>query len=175
MTTPAAATGSTPILPPRPNLGPEPWPEPAWPAGWIAGAVIAAALILVAAWWSRRRRRRRRARPNPPEASGAIGSPATPEGRLVALAEAARAALIVHFGDHWVAKTTEEVVAAPALAADVGPERVARLAELLRAADRAKFAGAADEDGQGEGWDAWVADFAAALAAAGATSRIKGK
>lgn len=162
------------LVPPRPNLGPEPWPESGLPWIWITALAIATAMVVAWIWWRLRRR------------PGAVGAASTlpshaipasnpnPEG-VVALAETARAALVSRFGSPWRARTTEEVATDPGLAETFGPETVERLVSLLRAADRSKFAA----DGSGpqrdedtEAWALWVASF---VAAAGARSMIKGK
>jgi hypothetical protein len=89
---------------------------------------------------------------------------------MAALAERAREALAARFGPAWKARTTEEVAGSAELAAELGPETLARLVAFLQDADRAKFAGAADH---GPEWYEWVAAFAAGPA--GASSRINGR
>lgn len=161
------------LVPPRPNLGPEPWPEgTGWPglAGW-AGAGLA--LVLALAIWSRRRRRSRK---GAPETSGPIALPGevdpTPRQRLIASSEVVRGALIGAFGPAWASKTTEEIAEEPGLAGRFDPPEVERLLAFLRLADRVKFAEA--EPGTADDWEDWAGAFLSSMGA-GTTSRINGK
>lgn len=130
-------------LPPRPNLGPEPWPESDrgfWPlivAGLLGMLVIATAVFIRA-----RRRKRRQGRPAPVPGPAPMEpeAPATPRDRLVRAADVIRAALVQRHGPAWAAKTTEEIAAEPAMADWLGPERAAAVNRLLAQADLAKFA-----------------------------------
>jgi LPXTG-motif cell wall-anchored protein len=160
------ANAATPVLPPRPNLGPEPWPEPAWPSSTIATLAIGLLVLGLLGWglWRRRRRETPRGEPATREST----PPAPP---MIAWSEAIRAALVARFGPSWAAKTTEEILDDPDLVAILSTEHRQRLTRFLHEADRAKFAGETD---QGEDWSAWVADFSATIVAAGTTSRIKG-
>jgi hypothetical protein len=174
---PPASAGA--LVPPRPNLGPEPLePEP---SAWPALACLGLALVLAAlAWWRwAGRLKKRRAVP-----VGADGEPAPLDGdaasprlRMVALSAAVREALATRFDETWRAKTTEEVAESPDLARAIGAEEAERLVAFLRAADRVKFAPEIPEESpalQREAVDAWV-PWASAFIAAGASSKIRGK
>ncbi len=167
---------SPPIVLPRPNLGPEPWPSaPIWP--WVVGVGLGIALGVMLLLM----RRRRRARPKvetpslPVEVNGAVSTVAESVDRV-------RSALVRAFGTTWRARTTEEVAASPDLEARFGVEVAGRVVDYLRAVDRARFS--ADPAGPSDelGW--WAARFAEEVAAAPAsgsdsaakaTSRINGK
>lgn len=156
--------------PPRPNLGPEPWPEsPRWPVGVASGGVLVAMGVMGALWWRRRKRAGALATSSQMKAGEAEESPVQ---RLVGSSELVRAALIGAFGPSWGSRTTEEIAHEPALLARVEPAEVERLVSLLRAADRVKFAGR--EPDPAEDWGPWAASFVASLAA-GATSSKSGK
>jgi hypothetical protein len=179
MTPGLASSPIRPLLPPRPNLGPEPLSSP-WPSADAGLAVIAGVILLALLMvWLVRRHWRRPASPVP---SLAISDePLTPRQRLIQTADRLRAALVARFGPSWAAKTTEEIATEPALADLLGAERLAPLLELLRAADRAKFASEPQLPDPGlqpptPNHD-WVDKLLAVLtaAAAGANSRIKGK
>lgn len=167
---PPAEPPGTPLLPPRPNLGPEPWSDPPGPGPLELGAAVAlavgvaaAAVVLIQA--RRRWRSEAGARPGPSailEAAEAEGL--TDADRLLRRAEALREALISAFGPSWAARTTEEVAAAPVLAERLGPEGAARVVALLGAADRAKFAGIADDQG-GPEESSWLGEAIASLSA----------
>ncbi len=122
------------LVPPRPNLGPEPLePGPAWPF-WLA---LIAAILLAAGFISRRRRRR-------VHPSSAIEASVEPVGSsseiLIGWADRARDVLAERFGPARRASTTEELADDAGLVEQLGPELTADLLALLRAADRAKFA-----------------------------------
>ena len=143
---------SSPIVLPRPNLGPEPWPDPPlWP--WL----VAAGVLI----------RGRLARPSPPEATArqegrGRRSPARSRDRrprcAPELTDRVRSALVRAFGPGWRARTTEEVAASPDLAARFGEEVAGRVVDYLRAVDRAKFS--ADPAGPPDELDWWAARFA---------------
>jgi hypothetical protein len=165
-------TSAETLVPPRPNLGPEPWPEPSrWSdaAGWWGASLALILLILLALW--RRRRRGRSARPIEPP-SPSIDPDGPPRQRLIASSEVIRGALIGAFGPAWGSKTTEEIGDDPSLGERIGAAEVERLVAFLRLADRAKFASSEPESP--DDWEAWSAGFVEGLAA-GATSRSIGK
>jgi hypothetical protein len=180
--TPSAAAPG-PILPPRPNLGPEPMDEPVSVVAAAAALGGVAALAGLLAWWTWRRRAAARARRSAKASAPAWVDPNSlpPRGRMLQWSEMVRRALIDRFGPPWAAKTTEEIAADPDLAGVLGAERSEELIRFLRAADLAKFAGPERNGGeyspdQGEDWDGWVSAFVAATAVeAGARSRIKGR
>lgn len=127
------------LVPPRPNLGPEPWSEPT-PIEWYIGLGVLLAILLGGSLvWRRRARNRARraarslaARSAPPDTS--------PRGRLVALSHSIRDTLANQFGTAWRAKTNEELAAEPRLRESLGNERLEELIQFLVAIDHLKFA-----------------------------------
>jgi hypothetical protein len=125
------------LVPPRPNLGPEPWTtSPPLNPSWMLLA-IPTAVVFVWAFWKLLRRslarpRQDRAAPDEPDV--------TPRGRLVALSMSTKNALAARFGATWRAKTTEELATEPTLAEVLGPEPLRELIEFLDRIDRLKFA-----------------------------------
>jgi hypothetical protein len=108
------------------------------------------------------------ARPVPPPSSSET---------LIELTCAVRAALAARFGEHWQAKTTEEVAADPALVAAFDAPTVELLVALLRRSDLVKFAGTSSlvnevDSTEVDQWARWVDGFASR---AGARSTINGK
>jgi hypothetical protein len=170
----------TVLVPPRPNLGPEPMPEdrfitPRLLAWLLASWIIDVVLLL---WFWRRLRRRgalRRVRPR-----RSTAAPPTLQTQTIAWSRAVREALAARFGPSWCAKTTEEIAAEPALAERLGAEPAARLVAFLAEADRAKFADTADlGPPEPPSYFAWLDELLVALRAdagptAGARSRISG-
>ena len=180
---PAGETESSILVPPRPNLGPEPLTEP---SGGISIAVLSLApLALLAAlgvWrYTRRRRKGRPASQVRPElADGNVNEAETlPGARLLALADRARTLLIERFGDGWRAKTTEEIAGDPRFSATFDPGDAAMLLGLLRRADVEKFSQHRDAGDQGDlmslldTWESLLRDRFEAEA--GARSTINGK
>lgn len=177
MTQPGSA--DEPLLPPRPNLGPEPWQAS---NGIDFGDTVVLALIVLILVsvallaWRRRHRSHRRATTKTP---GLIleSESLTPADRLVARAEAVREGLIAAFGPGWAARTTEEVAAAPELSHRIGADRASQVVALLTEADRAKFAGgeASLTQGETEEADRWVVEVVEALSATGASSTTNGR
>jgi hypothetical protein len=158
------------LVPPRPNLGPEDWPAPRWPS-WVAAgtAILVASLVVVAVW---ARTRRRISRGTPPAIPVPTPAPSNDHERLAAWAELARGRLIDRFGAPWVAKTTEEIEGDRQLSEAVGAATIEKLLELLRAADRAKFAEIVE---QGADWSSWVDAFLTDAPHAGAISTTNGR
>jgi hypothetical protein len=129
--------GGKTLVPPRPNLGPEPWPgSSSLETVWL---FLGIAILAVAAWLlSRivlRRLRRSRHGAAPPEPHDG-----SPRGRLVALSTSAKSSLASRFGPAWRAKTTQELATESALRELLGPEKLAELIEFLDRIDRLKFA-----------------------------------
>jgi hypothetical protein len=125
------------LVPPRPNLGPEPWPTgPPWGAMFVA-AVLGLAMIIALLFARLLGRRRPGAR-----VGGAPASPAevTPRDQMVALSAAIRQALSDKLGPSWRAKTTEEVAIDPLLENLLGREHLGELSRFLDRVDRLKFA-----------------------------------
>ena len=169
---PAAA-----LVPPRPNPGPELIEGPAaWP--WTIALAAAGFVLGLVAWAVILRRRRGRRQRSFEVASPAAPTEAlSPSEAVIMLAIRARESLNTRLGEHWRARTTEEVAADPALAGAFGATTVERLVALLRRADLIKFARpdasttVVDRD-EVDQWAAWVEGFAAS---AGASSTISGK
>jgi hypothetical protein len=171
------------LVPPRPNLGPEPLPRrlDVLELTLIVGAAATGLVGLILASRRVRRDHRREAEPGRPRLPE--GPFATRREQMAGWSKAVREALSRRHGEHWRARTTEEIAADPALAGSLGPEAAARLVAFLVESDRAKFddreglqsplAG----DGTGPGLDLdWLGEFvAAAVPAAGARSRTTGK
>ncbi|AMV39945.1 hypothetical protein [Planctomyces sp. SH-PL62] len=160
---PDPTTGATGLVPPRPNLGPEPWRDenaPTSPLAWIATATVAALLV---AWIMRRRRR----------GAGSIATASSaevddsPEGRLVALGDRLRAVLASRLGPSLRARTTEEIAGDPRLAERLDGEDLDRLVAILGAGDRVKFARRGVAEGLLERlpeWTAWAGSLDGRLA-----------
>ncbi len=168
------------LVPPQPNLGPEPLPEP----GSVVHALLA--LVFVIAGLSqlglilrllRKLRNRRRLRALRVEQARPAAVPGSLRDQIIARSQEVRAALAARFGPSWRAMTTEEIAAGPALADHLGPDRAARLIAFLGAADRAKFAGEDDSEPPLPSSDSTEVDelLSALRAEAGARSRINGK
>lgn len=148
-------TGARGLVPPRPNLGPEPWPEDSAPSSIIGLTIPGLVAVLMLAWWWRRARRSRPRRPGPEvEAAPAPEPDPSPRTRLIASAEAVRSAIVATHGPAWASKTTEELADEPGLVERLGADRASRLVELFRASDRAKFAG--EDPERVEDWEAWA-------------------
>jgi hypothetical protein len=162
----------SPIVPPRPNLGPEPWPDPpTWP--WIVSGLV---IVMVSLLVLRFRRKRRKARADMLPTTEATDSVEV----STELPDRVRGALVRAFGPGWRARTTEEVAASPVLVERFGEEVAGRVVAYLRAIDRSKFSH--DSAGPPEELDWWASRFAeevetgaTAPEAAGATSRINGR
>ena len=174
----AQAMTATPLVPPRPNLGPEPMHSPASHLGTLLG--LAAATIILGALIVRLMRRSRKKRTQisvsdrTTDSKPALSS--DPRIRLIIFAEMLRNALVERFGPHWAAKTTQEILAETQLDALLGSERLEQLAHVLREGDRAKFSWKLCEATQGEDLEPLVRALVDEITrAAGATSMIKGK
>jgi hypothetical protein len=163
------------LIPPQPNLGPEPWSntpslDPVWP-------VVAAVFAIIAAWLAWRIGRRRRIRsPEGPVSPHALDE--SPRGRLVALSASAKTALATRFGSAWRAKTTEELAVEPSLAELLGPEMLRELIDFLDRIDRLKFAPhRANRAPQSleEELAAWNPRVAGLIGKIGAGSRVNGR
>lgn len=117
-------------LPPRPNLGPEPWHEPPM-IPWIIGglAILAGALSLVAA---------RRARRAPPVDRPQTAEPAAPVG-LIETAQRLRDVLAGEFGNTWHSKTTEEILGDSEMRGRLSDELILDLERVFALADGVKF------------------------------------
>jgi hypothetical protein len=174
--------GRDPVLvPPRPNFGPEPWPEPTWTTlsiGVVTGAALILLAVLVVAFWGITRRNRRSTLA---ESSQALAESLSSQ-RPIQLAETIRKALADQFGPTWFTKTTQEIAQASELACLLTSERAREVVALLRLADRAKFAATAHQPGNEElapYSEVWLAETLSALArrsrSVGASSIRTGK
>lgn len=126
------------LVPPRPNLGPEPWRETALMPR-LPLAMAAAVVVLLAAWYWRRRGlfRARRAGPTAGDAATADRGP---RERLLDLSETLRDALTTELGLSFRARTTEELSGDEQLAQLLGEEGFRDLLQFLDRIDRVKFA-----------------------------------
>jgi hypothetical protein len=130
-------------LPPRPNPGPEPWPESGWPSAWWL--MLGLPVIALASWRFRRARmisKNLHASVAQPDEGHEADSPAE---KLVQLTERLREVLVVRFGANWAALTTEEIERT--LPSKEFAIPVDSIAKLFRAADRVKFGHQAVEEG----------------------------
>ncbi len=98
---------------------------------------------------------------------------------MASISAVVRSALAARFGPSWIARTTEEIAADPALAGTFGDDTARRVVRFLSEADRAKFddrEGLQPPEPAPEGADRfdWLGDFVIA-ASAGASSTINGK
>ena len=126
------------IVPPRPNLGPEPWSEPnPFSLYFVLGATLAALFVL---WFGWRRLGRFRAERPVSNLSSQNPRDTSPHGRLVALSQTLRNALASQFGPEWRAKTNEELSAEPRLAELLGHDQLQELIHILNDIDLLKFA-----------------------------------
>ncbi len=127
------------LIPPQPNLGPEPWRDPP-PASRLLLALAFVSIGLLLAGWLWRRRRSLRAR-RPRLAIGELSeADAGPRGQLVGLSETIRDALTAQFGNSFRAKTTEELSADERLIVLLGDDGFRELMQFLDRIDRLKFA-----------------------------------
>jgi hypothetical protein len=132
---PAAARA---LVPPRPNLGPEPWSEPdPFALFYVLGATAAALFILWLGW---RRHGRFRVSRVVSGLSSQNPRDTSPHGRLVALSQSFRTVLASQFGPAWRAKTNEELSAEPRLAELLGGDQLQELIQILNDIDLLKFA-----------------------------------
>jgi hypothetical protein len=147
------------LLPPRPNLGPEPLPDSGLLPPHFIGVILAglaAVLILVG---RRRIRRRRSTRPHHAGGGAAPAGPPSARDRLIALSPSIRSALTRRFGSSCLAKTTEELASDDRIGEILGQPDFEHLIGILTAIDRLKFSVSArsDEDGSSvtEHLEAW--------------------
>jgi hypothetical protein len=132
---PASARG---LVPPRPNLGPEPWSE-SQPIPFLFVAVgILICLLVVSLAWRRLGRRWVGAPPRDLPKQGPLD--ASPKGRLVAHSDSIRDVLASQFGNTWRAKTIEELSLEARLTQVLGRDQLDELIRFLDQVDRLKFA-----------------------------------
>ena len=134
--TPAQTKSLT--LPPRPNLGPEPWSRPNPAPGLVASfgfALLIFGFLVLRIARGRRRRRTKTLLVIVEKKTGADSAP---------WSERVRELLAARFGPSWNAKTSEELLDAAELVSLLDSERLERLTRLMLSADRARFASIAD-------------------------------
>lgn len=166
------AETSPPILPPRPNPGPEPWPLAERPSAWWLLAFVVVCLLL--AWLYLRRKKH--APFGAPVAVASENAPAaTGCERLIGLVEHVRETMARQLGPSWYAMTTEEIAAALRGMDGIEPNLTDRTRACLALADRAKFAGGEITDDHLAEVESWVADFLVFLDSAGARSSHIGR
>ena len=129
------------LVPPRPNLGPEPWSETQpTPVVYVALLlpllVILSCAILYGSW--RRRRIGRAKEKQPPLRDEQLD--ASPRAQLIGLSGTLRAALTDRFGISYRARTVEELSADGALGELLGAQFLEHLIDFLDQADELKFA-----------------------------------
>lgn len=138
---PTPARASAPLLPPRPNRGPEPWRAVSRPGSWVWPVFAVGGMLVLGAIVLRARARSRSGQaPAGPESLESLEL----RDRPAAAASMIRRALVTRFGASWAALTTEEIAAAPDLEPAIGPDRAKELLSILARADRSKFSGAVD-------------------------------
>ena len=154
------------LIPPRPNLGPEPWPDQSsWairPTSWVLAFTLVFFLLFML-WWRRRRRSTGKRAGSVVSAGSSIELDPSPRQRLIESSEKVREALMDEFGTSWRSRTTEEIIDDSRLTDRLGPEEVDRLVQFLRLSDRAKFA--VDEPETLEDWPTWADAFVEGLGA----------
>jgi hypothetical protein len=125
------------LIPPRPNLGPEPWTKaPALDPLWLLTIIPVAGLVI----WALGKRLRRGFSRAGKKSATSLQPDTTPRGRLVALSMSTKNALAARFGSNWRAKTTQELAIEPMLAELLGSETLGELITFLDRIDRLKFA-----------------------------------
>jgi hypothetical protein len=158
------------LVPPRPNLGPEPWSEAHSSTYLVLEIGLVLAALLLAAYRFLRRRRASRRRPFLPQ-NHLVAPDDSPGSQLLNLAGQIREALATRLGPSMRARTTEEIAADPQLREALGDKHFDPSIQFLAMADRWKFA-PAPENGREKilhdelpGWEAWHRSFLAELPA----------
>ena len=128
------------LVPPRPNLGPEPWHDPLPLSRVLPVFLILVFVLLVPVLWRRHRRSAARTRQDQHAAGGLADSNPTPRDRLVSLSASIREALTVPFGTACRAMTTEELATDGRLEELLGDRDLRELIRFLDQVDRLKFA-----------------------------------
>ena len=179
--TPAGETQSTILVPPRPNLGPEPLTEPSGGISIVLFYLAFLALLAALGVWRyvqwQRKFRPESQGPREHAEGSSNDAESLPGVRLLALADRARTLLIERFGDAWRAKTTEEIAGDPRFSAMFDAGEAAMFLDLLRRSDVEKFSQHRDAGDQGDlislldTWESLLRD----RLEAGARSTINGK
>ena len=166
---PGPKPAAHPILPPRPNLGPELLPDaPAVSLIWaIVVCSIAAIVFMIVALRLRAIRKRRRLQME------SVNDPANLSARIRA-AEVVRRALIGRFGEEYAARTTEELREDGTVVEQLGTKSHAEVVALLGAADLEKFGAKIDPDVDEVALDQRVSSLLDSIRA-GARSRRSGR
>ena len=161
----------SPILPPRPNLGPEPWPVSDDSALWWLLSAVPVGLFV--AWWCVRRRQ---VAETGKQAAPRINSAAvTASDSLIHLTDQVREAMSRHLGSSWGAMTTEEIAIELPRIEGIDPSLCSRTIVYLLAADSAKFAGGEILSDRFAEAELWAAELLSALSKAGARSSQSGR
>ncbi len=126
------------LVPPRPNLGPEPWSET--PPSWTAYFGLALLFVLSCAALYSVRRHRRNARGKGEKRQVFERPDATPRERLIGLSGSLRVALTDRFGASYRARTIEELAADGQVGELLGGEPFDQLIRFLDQIDQLKFA-----------------------------------
>jgi hypothetical protein len=129
----------TPLVPPRPNLGPEPLSDPAIFSPLALMVILAGLAIAAALFWNRRNRKRRSSTPDQNNGAADSEEPPSVRDRLIALSPTIRSALTGRFGPSCLAKTTEELASDDRIGEILGQADFERLIGILNAIDRLKF------------------------------------
>ncbi len=128
------------LVPPCPNLGPEPWHDPQSLSRVLPAFLILMVLLLAPLLWRRHRRSAARVRRDQQLPGSLADSNPTPRDHLLALSASIRDALTVPFGTACRALTTEELAADRRLEALLGDQDLGELIRFLDHVDRVKFA-----------------------------------
>lgn len=170
------------LVPPRPNLGPDPFPPPVVSTRTLTALGVIVPLIFLGLIGLRRRFKSRR-RPPPPRVVASrtpVTEPSSARDWMIVWSDSVRDALVERFGPSWRAKTTEEIATDERLADALGSEQAAQLLMFLNEADRAKFAAESDsswalEDQRADDWREWVGRFLEPPVPAGPITSTNGK
>jgi hypothetical protein len=130
---------STPLLPPRPNLGPEPLADPGLFSPLVLTLILAGLVLVAVLTRHRRLRKRRSSTPNHNGGESTTGEDSSARNRLIALSPTIRSALTRRFGPSCLAKTTEELASDDRIGEILGRADFEQLIGILNAIDRLKF------------------------------------
>jgi hypothetical protein len=128
------------LVPPRPNLGPEPWQDVQPMTRAFPALLLLVVLLMAVLLWRRARRKAARTKGDHRAPSVLDDANPSPRDRLVALSGSIRDALTVQFGSSCRAKTTEELAVDVRLEQLLGDEEFRELIRFLDQIDRLKFA-----------------------------------
>ena len=128
------------LVPPRPNLGPEPWHDPQPLSRAVLVIVVLVLLLLASLIWRRYRRSPARASRGSLPSGDITSFNPNPRDQLVALSASIRDALTVPFGTACRAMTTEELSTDGRLEQLLGDQDLRELIRFLDQVDHLKFA-----------------------------------